>query len=85
MFDHPVLCGAQRPPSNARSVTVDVPWPMPQEFGSVRKAAGGVHLYSMSGRAIDMSTTPVPRVRFLLRYRSDTIDVAGEVRATICP
>lgn len=85
MFDRPVTCGAQRPPPNARSVSVEVPWPMPQGFGAAGKAAGGVPIYSMGGRLIDMSTTPVPRVRFLLRFHSDTIDVAGEVRATICP
>ncbi len=87
LFDRAVACGVKLPPPGVRAVSARAPWQLSDGFASEALSSGGAKpsFYSVRGAVLEMTTQPGARARLLLRVRSNAIDVAGEVKPTVCP
>ncbi len=87
MFDRAVACGTKLPPPGVRAVSARAPWALSDGFASESLSSAGAKssFHSVRGAVLEMTTQPGAKARLLLRVRSNTIDVAGEIRPSVCP
>lgn len=87
LFDRAVACGVKLPTPGVRAVSARAPWQLSDGFASEALSSGGAKpsFYSVRGAVLEMTTQPGGKARLLLRVKSNTIDVTGEVKPTVCP
>jgi hypothetical protein len=83
VFDRAVTCAPKLPPAGVRVVEFSVPWESNTAFG-FESMSGGAHraFTSVRGEILEANASSA---RISVRVRSNAMEVAGELRVSVCP